>query len=62
LRERDLSDGDPVKATTAMPRDHAGRVMRELDAVDPGGLSYVRLLRTATDWEREDQLETQAAS
>jgi uncharacterized membrane protein YbhN (UPF0104 family) len=28
----------------------------------PGALSYVRLLRTATDWEREDRLESQAAS
>jgi uncharacterized protein (TIRG00374 family) len=28
----------------------------------PGVLSYVRLLRTATDWEREDRLESPAAS
>jgi uncharacterized protein (TIRG00374 family) len=28
----------------------------------PGVLSYVRLLRTATDWERDDRLESQAAS
>jgi uncharacterized protein (TIRG00374 family) len=28
----------------------------------PGVLSYVRLLRTATDWERDDQQKSPAAS